>query len=910
MKDIRLSDIFDAALQKPSTAERAAFLDGACGSNADIRGRVETLLRAHDAADGFLQSDVAVAQPQEGPGTIIGRYKLLQQIGEGGFGVVYMAEQLEPVRRKVALKIIKLGMDTRQVVARFESERQALALMDHPHIARVFDAGSTGSGRPYFVMELVKGIAITEYADKNGLSMKERLELFVTVCQAVQHAHQKGIIHRDIKPSNVLVTLHDGKPVTKVIDFGIAKATSMRLTEKTVFTEFRQIVGTPQYMSPEQAEMSGLDVDTRCDIYSLGVLLYELLTATTPLEAERLKTAGYGEMQRIIREEDPPPPSLRVSTLHEQLETVARNRRTESRTLSRVFRGDLDWIVMKSLEKDRTRRYAAAGDLAADVDRYLRDEPVEASPPSAIYRVQKFVRRNRTGVTAGLVVTAALMTGLALATTGFIRARREASRSQAIATFLEDIVVAVNPHESAGQQLDVEQVIRRARELFGNDHATVAAALDNLAMRAQHTGDVAAAERLFRESSRIWRLYGVKMPSLALTLGHLGALLRLTGDDAGAEAALRESLAIAAEFPDARQLAFCETRTDLATILQRSGRLDEAGDLVRESLRIYRMQPKPQQFQVAETLEQLTQILISQNRNDEAEQALTEGISLFRGLVPPDSPTAAYYNFALGHWLRQHGRLEQAEPYLRDALRIYRRMENPPREIYLATVDGVFQLVRWREESFDEALSLFRECMGNMAKLVGPNDPSLGAHFLGYGLALGEKNRAVEAVSLLVEGMRIYRAAKGDDWNPANTIELLDRNVRRIVTRPDRSASDYESALAGVQALRGDKQADTKSRDLFGMVLYRLGRMDDALTELTAPIGGGATPNRDHRLQRLAFLSLAQHHSGSAAAAIETLTEMRELQTSTAEQLGKDTLAVMAEAERLVGDSQPKPIDE
>ncbi len=910
MKDIRLSDIFDAALQKDSAGERAAFLDGACGSNADIRGRVETLLRAHDAAEGFLQSDVTVEQPQEGPGTIIGRYKLLQQIGEGGFGVVYMAEQLEPVRRKVALKIIKLGMDTRQVVARFESERQALALMDHPHIARVFDAGSTGSGRPYFVMELVKGIAITEYADKNGLSMKERLELFVTVCQAVQHAHQKGIIHRDIKPSNVLVTLHDGKPVTKVIDFGIAKATSMRLTEKTVFTEFRQIVGTPQYMSPEQAEMSGLDVDTRCDIYSLGVLLYELLTATTPLEAERLKTAGYGEMQRIIREEDPPPPSLRVSTLHEQLETVARNRRTEPRSLSRVFRGDLDWIVMKSLEKDRTRRYATAGDLAADVERYLRHEPVEASPPGTIYRLQKFVRRNRTGVTAGLIVAAALMVGLALATTGFVRASREANRSQAIASFLEDIVVAVNPHESAGQQLDVEQVIRRARELFGNDHATVAAALDSLAMRAQHTGDVAAAERLFRESSRIWRMYGAKTPSLALTQGHLGALLRLTGDDAGAETALRESLAIAAEFPDARQLAFCESRTELATILQRSGRLDEAGDLVRESLRIYRMQPKPPQFQVAKSLELLTEVLVSQNRSDEAEQALTEGISLFRGLVPPDSPTAAYYNFAMGHWLRQHGRLEKAEPYLRDAVRVYRRMENPPRDLFLGALDGLFQLVRQREESLDEALSVFHECMHHMARLVGPNDPTLGAQFLGYGLALGERNRAVDAVPLLVEGMRIYRATKGDDWNPATTIELLDRYVRRIVARPDRPASDYESALAGVQALQSDKLAKLKSRPLFGMVLYRLGRVDEALDELTAPIDAEVTANRDHLLQRLAFLSLAQHRAGSAVAAIQTLAEMRELRAAIDEQLGKDTLALIAEADRIAGDSEQKSIDE
>ena len=307
MADSQLELIFDAALQKETEAERAAYLEGACGNNMALRERVDTLLRAHAAAGSFLKSSPLT--DEEGPGTAIGRYKLLQKIGEGGFGVVYMAEQLEPVRRKVALKIIKLGMDTRQVVARFESERQALALMDHANIARVFDAGATESGRPYFVMELVRGVPITDYADRNALSLRERLELFVTVCRAVQHAHQKGVIHRDIKPTNVLVTLHDGVPVPKVIDFGIAKATNQRLTEKTVFTEFRQIVGTPQYMSPEQAEMSGLDVDTRCDIYSLGVMLYELLTGTTPLEAERLRTLGYSELQKVIREEDPPRPS-------------------------------------------------------------------------------------------------------------------------------------------------------------------------------------------------------------------------------------------------------------------------------------------------------------------------------------------------------------------------------------------------------------------------------------------------------------------------------------------------------------------------------------------------------------------------------------------------------------------------
>ena len=352
----------------------------------------------------------------ERPGQAIGRYKLLEEIGEGGMGVVYMAEQQEPVRRKVALKIIKPGMDTREVIARFEAERQALALMDHPNIAKVLDAGATDAGRPYFVMELVHGIPITEYCDQNNLTTRERLELFVQVCQAVQHAHQKGIIHRDLKPSNMLVTLHDGVPVPKIIDFGIAKAIDQQLTEKTLFTGFGQMIGTPLYMSPEQAELSGLDVDTRSDIYSLGVLLYELLTGSTPFDQERLREAGYDEIRRMIREEEPPRPSTRISTLGEAATTVSAHRKTDPAKLSQLLRGELDWIVMKALEKDRTRRYETASDFARDIQRYLHDEPVEARPPTLADRLAKWCRRHRPVVwAAGAVLGVALVASLASA---------------------------------------------------------------------------------------------------------------------------------------------------------------------------------------------------------------------------------------------------------------------------------------------------------------------------------------------------------------------------------------------------------------------------------------------------------------------------------------------------------------
>jgi serine/threonine protein kinase len=340
----------------------------------------------------------------EGPGTIIGRYKLLEKIGEGGMAVVYMAEQQEPIRRKVALKIIKLGMDTRQVIARFEAERQALAIMDHPNIAKVHDAGATETGRPYFVMELVTGVPITQYCDKNRLSTKDRLALFLQVCNAVQHAHEKGVVHRDIKPSNVMVAHHDGKPVPKVIDFGIAKATNQKLTEKTLFTRYAHIIGTPAYMSPEQAELSDLGIDARSDIYSLGVLLYELLTGTTPFGEEELRQAGYLEMQRIIREEEPAKPSTKLSTLGETLTDIAKRRGCTPDLLTKTVRGDLDWIVMKALEKDRARRYEGASDLALDIERHLEHRPVIARAPSVVYRLGKLLRRNRGGVAAILVL--------------------------------------------------------------------------------------------------------------------------------------------------------------------------------------------------------------------------------------------------------------------------------------------------------------------------------------------------------------------------------------------------------------------------------------------------------------------------------------------------------------------------
>jgi serine/threonine protein kinase/tetratricopeptide (TPR) repeat protein len=422
-------DIFVELVGTVPSDQWEARLEQACAGDDELRNRVRMLLRAHANPGSFLEQpavadnatvnhDLPIA---ERPGAVIGPYKLLQQIGEGGMGVVFMAEQSEPIQRTVALKIIKPGMDTRQVIARFEAERQALAIMDHPNIAKVFDAGMTSTGRPYFVMELVKGVPITKYCDEKHLSLRERMELFMPVCQAVQHAHQKGIIHRDIKPNNVLVAEYDNRAVPKVIDFGVAKATAQKLTERTMFTEFGQLVGTFEYMSPEQAKLNQLDIDTRSDIYSLGVLLYELLTGSTPFEQKRFKEAAFDEVLRIIREEEPPTPSTKLSS-SDRLPAIATNRHTEPARLSKDVRGELDWIVMKALEKDRNRRYETANGFAMDVQRYLADEPVHACPPSTAYRFRKFARRNKGPVLTASLILLSLVAGMFGITFGLIRA--------------------------------------------------------------------------------------------------------------------------------------------------------------------------------------------------------------------------------------------------------------------------------------------------------------------------------------------------------------------------------------------------------------------------------------------------------------------------------------------------------
>jgi serine/threonine protein kinase/tetratricopeptide (TPR) repeat protein len=602
-------EIFAGALECASPDARAAYLDSACGGDAELRARVEALLQAHDHAGRFLvDNDPPRNEPaltaHEGPGTHIGRYKLLEHIGEGGFGVVYMAEQQEPVRRRVALKIIKIGMDTRSVVARFEAERQALAMMDHPNIAKVFDGGATESGRPYFVMELVRGIPITEFCDENRLTTQQRLDLFVQVCAAAQHAHQKGVIHRDLKPSNVLVTLHDDRPVPKVIDFGIAKATDHRLTEKTLFTRFHQFIGTPAYMSPEQTGISGLDVDTRSDIYSLGVMLYELLTGRTPFDTKALLEAGYDEIQRTIREQEPPSMSTRLAALNpDELTTTAQRRRMEPVGLTRELRGDLDWIVMKCLEKDRTRRYETANELAMDIRRHLHSEPVVARPPSNVYRFHRLVRRNKLAFTAAgsftllLIAAAAVSTRLAIkAARAAKEARIEAVKNKFVADLFGSAFADLGPVILKGPQGELfrkrvdEAVERIETEASSTSLEAKAYAKSMLAYVYYRLGDYQQAERLQRQALTVQQEY---LPSgdprvaqsqeyLVRTLQALARNRREAGKLDQAERSIREALSIARKLSPTNPSIVELVAIELARCLRAQKKPTEVESLFRD----------------------------------------------------------------------------------------------------------------------------------------------------------------------------------------------------------------------------------------------------------------------------------------------------------------------------------------
>jgi serine/threonine protein kinase len=773
-------DLFVAALQINDRAERSAYLNRECGDDTRLRQRLQVLLRAHAEAADFLESPPtgsyqSTSPPAETAGSMIGPYKLLQLIGEGGMGAVFMAEQEQPVRRRVAIKVIKPGMDTGQVISRFEAERQALALMDHPNIAKVLEAGTTPAGRPFFVMELVKGMAITKFCDENRLTPRERLELFVPVCQAIQHAHQKGIIHRDVKPSNVLVTLHDGAPVPMIIDFGVAKALHQKLTEKTMFTAFGQMVGTLEYMAPEQAAISGLDVDTRSDVYSLGVLLYELLTGTTPLTHQRLREAAFDEVLRLIREEEPPKPSTRLSDSREGLASIAAQRKTEPARLTRLVRGELDWIVMKALEKDRARRYETANAFARDVQRYLSDEAVEACPPSAAYRLRKLAQRHR----GALLTAAAVAALLAVAAAVSIWQAVQAKLAEAAALAARDAEAEQRRRARAAldDMLSEESLafLTTQRELLPPQRAFLERALRYYREFAdQAAGDEEGRALEAKAQLRVGRIYDV------------------LGQRAEAEAAYRSALALheklAAEYAGVPlyRAALAGIHNLRGHLLAVQGKLADAEPECRAALtldeKLVADHPDVPQYRaaLAASHDNLSNVLADQGKRAEAEAecraalVVQETLAADHPVVPQYRASLATSHNNLGILLKEQGKKEEAEAEYRAALVIQERLvaDNPGVPQYRQELARSHYNLGNRladEDKFAETEAAYRASLVLYEKLAAdyPGVPEYrrglaGSHYNLAGL-LADQGKRAEAESEYRAALTVFEKLAADN---------------------------------------------------------------------------------------------------------------------------------------------------
>jgi serine/threonine protein kinase len=880
--------IFNSARRIAAREERVAYLQQVCGHAPEAMQRIAELLRVYDQENSFLESppfvpgttidSLAVA---ERSGTLIGHYKLLEQIGEGGFGVVFMAEQQQPVRRKVALKVLKPGMDTRQVVARFEAERQALAIMDHPNIARVHDGGATASGRPYFVMELVKGIPITEFCDQNKLTTRQRLELFVPLCQAVQHAHQKGIIHRDLKPSNVLVSVHDTTPVIKVIDFGVAKALGQELTDKTLFTGFAQMIGTPLYMSPEQAGQSGLDIDTRSDIYSLGVLLYELLTGTTPFTHERLGEVGFDELRRIIREEEPPRPSTRISTLGQAASTLSAQRQSDPKKLSQLLRGELDWVVMKCLEKDRNRRYETASALAADVERYLADEAVQACPPTAGYRLRKFLRRNKGPVLAAAVVVLALMGGVVGTTAGLLKAWRERDAKE-------------NARKEAAEQADIAAAVNDFLQKYLLRQVSGWQQADWL---LEPDPDLKVRTLLDRAAAGIGERFRDKPLVAAAIHRTIGGAYRDVGEY---EQAIRHLTAARELFETHRGTDHPDTLAamdNLAMAYLRDGRIAEARKLYEQVSEQRAQQLGPDHRDTLTTLHDLAWTYLSAGETADAIEQLERLRDRQSENLGPDHPDMLRTLNHLAWAYRTAGRTADAIPLFEHVRERELRQFGPNHPGTLATLNNL--AVSYENAGrIADAVALLEQVRERAVKHLGPDDPGTLNTLNNLAQAYQAAGRPAQALPLAEEALKRRRGKFGPLHPETLKAMSILATIYRDAGRPDEALPLLEEALKGRQDKLGrDHPSTLTSMNNLALAYRDAGRGKEALVLLEEAFQLGKSregPDHPHTLGKMINLAQQYWDAGWQTRAVALLEEARKLSHARSGPDHPQTLAAMA----------------
>jgi serine/threonine protein kinase/tetratricopeptide (TPR) repeat protein len=846
----RAKAIFLAAVDEQTPEQWPTFLEQACGGDGSLRAEVQKLLHAHAALGSFHESprsalvETVDHLPAERPGTVIGPYRLLRPISEGGMGVVYVAEQEKPVRRRVALKIIKPGMDSRAVLARFEAERQALALMDHPNIATVLDAGATDSGRPYFVMELVRGGPVTEFCDQHRLPPEARLRLFLDVCHAIQHAHHKGVIHRDIKPTNVLVARHDGVPVVKVIDFGVAKATAQKLTERTLFTAHGQMIGTPAYMSPEQAESGGLDVDTRSDVYALGVLLYELLTGTTPLEEARLGEAGYTELLRLIREEEAPRPSARLSSLGGEAAVLADNRGLDVRRLAQLLAGDLDWVVMKALEKDPNRRYDTPGSFAEDVERYLRGEAILARPPSAAYRLKKFVRRNRAAVLTGSAVAAALLVGAAVATWQAVIATRanqhalaalaaereakesaqaEEAKARVVLEFFEEKMLwAARPEGlegGLGREVTLGQAVEAALpfvESSFKDQPLIEARLRlTLGTSFLHLGEGQKAARQYEAARALYvRHLGPDHPDTLASMNHLANSYAALGRHTDALELREQTLALrrvklGADHPDT-----LASMHNLANSYEALGRGADALALRERVLGLRTVRFGPDHPDTLQSMHNLASGYATVGRHADAVPLHEQTLALMKVRFGADHPYTLMSRNNLAYGYAALGRPAEAVELFRQTLDLQKAKLGPAHPDTLASMNNLANGYEAIGRHAD-ALELRQRTLALRRANLGPDHPDTLISMHNLANSYEVLGRHADALRLRQRALARMRAKLGPD-HPTTLLSLrgvavslvkLDRGAEAVpvideFVRRETVTVAYPNLLPGVMFLR------------------------------------------------------------------------------------------------------------